>query len=81
MTDRKSGGYGCFAVMGTLTNAQKAQRVLSAAAIPTSLTKSEASSSRKGCVWSVTFSCNQLGNVKSVLSSGGIRVSDWGESL
>lgn len=80
MTDTKAAGY-CFAVMGTLTNAQKAQRVLSTAAIPSSLTKNEASSSHKGCVWSVTFSCNQLGNVKSVLYSAGIHVKEWGGSV
>lgn len=84
MTDRKSNGYtsrSCFAVMGNLTSAQKAQRVLSAAAIPTSLSKNESASSHKGCVWSVTFSCNQLENVKGVLSSAGIRVKEWGGAL
>ncbi len=81
ITDRKATGYtnrGCFAVMGSITNAQKAQKVLSAAAIPTSLNKTEASSAHKGCVWSVTFACNQLQNVKSVLAYSGLRVKEWG---
>ncbi len=78
MTDRKRSQYkSCAAVMGTLTNAQKAQKVLSGAAIPTSVTKSEASPSHRGCVWSVNFSCNQMENVRSVLSSAGINVKAW----
>lgn len=79
MTDRKSVQYkSCSAVMGTLTNAQKAQKALSQAAIPTSVTKSETSKSHRGCVWSVNFSCNQAENVRTVLSSAGINVRSWG---
>ena len=67
----------CSAVMGTLTVAQKAQRVLGAAAIPTGLGKSESSSSHRGCVWSITFSCNQRQNVATVLANAGIHVKSW----
>ena len=78
MADRKNYQYkGCSAVMGTLTNAQRAQKVLSSAAIPTSVGKLESSSTHRGCVWSVNFSCNQMQNVKSVLSSAGINVRSW----
>ena len=78
MTDRRSyKGTSCTAVMGTLTNAQKAQKVLSSAAIPSSVTKSETSSSHRGCVWGINFSCNQLENIKAVLSSAGINVKSW----
>ena len=81
MTDKNKYNYkGCSAVMGTLTNAQKAQKALSAAAIPTSLGKDETISSNRGCVWSVNFSCNQLENVKAVLSAYGISVKKWGGS-
>ena len=78
MTERKNFQYkGCSAIMGTLTNAQKAQKALSAAAIPTSVGKLESSSSNRGCVWSVNFSCNQMRNVRSVLASAGINVKSW----
>ena len=78
MTDRMKYQYkGCSAVMGTLTNAQKAQKVLAAAAIPTSVSKSESSSSNRGCVWSVNFACNQADNVRAVLASAGISVKSW----
>jgi len=81
MTDRKRFQYkNCSAEMGTLTNAQKAQRALSQAAIPSSVTKSETSRSHRGCVWSVNFSCNQTENVKTVFASAGINVRSWGGS-
>ena len=79
MTDRNKYNYmGCSAIMGTLTNAQKAQKALSIAAIPTSLGKDDTLSSNRGCVWRVNFSCNQLENVKAVLASSGISVKKWG---
>ena len=79
MTDRnRIERKGCYAVMGTLTNAQKAQKALSAAAIPSSINKTDSSVSHKGCVWSLNFSCNQLQNVKNVLGSAGITVKSWG---
>ena len=68
----------CSAVLGTLTLAQKAQRALSSAAIPTSITKSDTSSLHRGCVWSVNFSCNQQENVRAVLAAAGIKVKAWG---
>ena len=78
MLDRNKYQYkDCSAVVGTLTSAQKAQRALSAAAIPTSISKSESSSLHRGCVWSVNFSCNQQENVRSVLASAGIKVKLW----
>ena len=77
MTDKKIQYKECSAVLGTLTSAQKAQKVLSSAAIPTSIGKSEASSLHRGCVWSVNFSCNQQENVRAVLAAAGIKVKAW----
>ena len=78
MTDKKYSYKNCTAALGTMTAAQKAQRALASAAIPTGLTKLD-SSSRRGCVWGVSFSCNQKENVKSVLSAAGIAVRAWGD--
>ena len=78
MAERKDYQYSsCSAIVGTLTNAQKAQKALAAAAIPARVGKLEASSSHRGCVWSINFSCNQMRNVKSVLASSGINVRAW----
>ncbi len=80
MTDRMKYQYkDCSAVLGTLTSAQKAQRALSSAAIPTIITKSDTSSLHRGCVWSVNFSCNQRENVRAVLASTGIKVKAWSD--
>lgn len=81
MTDRnRTARKSCYAVMGSLTNAQKAQKALSAAAIPTSINKIISSDTHKGCIWSIQFSCNQLPNVQSVLSAARINVRAWGET-
>ncbi len=68
---------GCSAVLSSLTAAQKAQKVLSAAAIPTSVGKIHSSNAHRGCAWSVSFSCNQRENVERVLSIAGIAVRSW----
>ena len=70
----------CSAVIGTLTLAQKAQRALSAAAIPVSIDKSQATAGHHGCVWSIHFSCNQYENVRAVLASSNIKVKLWENS-
>lgn len=81
MTERRSSSYReCLAVMGTLTAAQKAQKALSSAAIPTSVGKSESLTANRGCMWAVTFSCNQKQNVASVLANAGISVRAWEET-
>ena len=78
MTDKKRYEYrSCYAVMGTLTGAQKASRALANAAIPSSVVKIDSSSGTRGCVWGIGFACNQAENVRSVLSSSGINVRSW----
>ncbi len=67
----------CVAVLNSLTVAQKAQKVLSAAAIPVSVGKTNSSNAHRGCAWSISFSCNQRENVERVLSIAGIAVKSW----
>ncbi len=67
----------CAAVMSSLTAAQKAQRVLGAAAIPASVGKIHSPQSHRGCAWGVSFSCNQRENAERVLSVAGIGVKAW----
>lgn len=73
----KNEHYVCSATVGSLTQAMKAQGALSSAAIPSEIIKTEKNSSRRGCVYSLGFSCAQEGNVKTVLSAANIRVSSW----
>ncbi len=67
----------CAAVMSSLTAAQKAQKVLGAAAIPASVGKIHSGNAHRGCAWGVSFSCNQRENVERVLSVSGISVRSW----
>ena len=65
------------AVIGSVTAAMKAQAVLSAAAIPSTVVKWEGSSRLHGCVYGVRFSPAQENNVKTVLASARIAVKEW----
>ena len=66
----------CRAELGSATTAMKARDALAAAAIPSAVVKTE-SSSRRGCSYGIRFSCNQLTNVRTVLSAARISVKQW----
>lgn len=74
---KQTGGRYCFAAIGSITQAQKAQKVLAALAIPSSVTKSESSSSTRGCIYGVRFSCAYESNVRSALFSARIIAKEW----
>ena len=68
--ERKS----CMAVVGSLTQAMKAQSALTAAAIFSRVEKAESSAPRRGCASGVSFPCAQEANVREVLRNAGIRI-------
>lgn len=77
---RGGGGnsYGvCTAVIGSMTQAMKAQTVLAEAAIRASLTKISSSRTRGGCAYGVDFPCTQSTNVQIVLTQAGVRVREY----
>ena len=65
---------GCTATIGSVTGAMRAQNALARAAIPTSVIKEE---SARGCIYSLSFSCVQMNNVRTVLEHERIRVREW----
>ena len=67
----------CTAVIGSMTQAMKAQSVLAEAAIRASLTKISSSRTRGGCAYGVDFPCTQSGNVQTVLTRAGVRVREY----
>jgi hypothetical protein len=67
----------CTAVIGSMTQAMKAQSVLSEAAIRSTLTKISSSRTHNGCAYGVDFPCTQSGNVRTVLERAGVRVRDY----
>ena len=70
---------GCFAELGSLTAAMKAQEALAAAAIPSSVEKTEnvESSSHRGCAYGLRLSCQQVRNARTVLRAARISVKQW----
>ncbi|MBQ8310411.1 MAG: DUF3343 domain-containing protein [Clostridia bacterium] len=68
---------GCYCVMGSMTQAMRAQRVLADAAIRADIVKSDSGESRRGCAYALSYSCAQAVNVRTVLSRAGIRPREF----
>lgn len=71
--------YNCTAVIGSMTAALKAQKVLGAAAIRATVVKLDSTVTNRGCAYGVEYDCNQSSNVRSILNSAGIKVSRYSE--
>ena len=71
--------YECSAEIGSVTAAMKAERALSAAAIPCEIIKKEGSSKGRGCVFGIGFSCSQSNNVRAVLRAARINPRAWND--
>ena len=67
----------CTAVVGSMTQAMRAQAILSEAAIRTTLTKISSAKTHNGCAYGVDFPCTQSGNVRMILDRAGIRVREY----
>lgn len=72
---REKEGGACFAELGSVTLAMKAQDALAAAAIPVTVEKTE--SAARGCSYGIRFSCLQENNVRAVLATARIPVKRW----
>ena len=68
--------YGCLAVMGSMTQVLRAQKVLSDAAVRADVVKADSAHTRRGCAYALSYPCSQENNVRTILSSAGIRVRD-----
>ena len=64
----------CTAVLGGMTKAMQAERVLQAATIHAHMTKVSSSTQAKGCVYGVTYPCSQTPLVKEILAHAGLGV-------
>ncbi|MBQ9780789.1 MAG: DUF3343 domain-containing protein [Clostridia bacterium] len=67
----------CVAVLGTMTAALQAQKVLAQAAVFTSVTKISSSKSAKGCAYGISYPCAQKENVRTILSRAQITVKKY----
>lgn len=66
----------CALEFGSMTSALKAQKILGAAAIPTTVVKTTASGGGRGCRYGLRFSCAQSANVRMILENENIRVRE-----
>ena len=69
--------YGCLAVMGSMTQVLRAQKVLADAAVRADVVKADSAHTRRGCAYALSYPCSQENNVRTILSSAGIRVRDF----
>ena len=69
--DFKSGE--CVAVIGSMTQAMRAQSILASAAIRANIVKADSSKTGSGCAYALSYSCEQDDNVRGVLYNAGIR--------
>lgn len=69
----------CMAVIGSVTQAMRAQKALTAAAIYSRVEKAESSAAGKGCAYGVVFACSQEAMAERALRAAGIRVRARGE--
>ncbi|MBQ9150801.1 MAG: DUF3343 domain-containing protein [Clostridia bacterium] len=67
----------CTAVIGSMTQAMKAQTALAEAAIRANISKISSSKTHNGCAYGVDFPCTQSGNVQMVLERAGVKVREY----
>ena len=67
----------CVAVIGSMTQAMRAQSVLASAAIRSNVIKADSSKTGRGCAYALSYSCEQDDNVRVVLYQSGIRPRDF----
>ncbi len=69
-------GQECTAVIGSMTRAMQAERVLAGASVRSYVTKVSSAPSG-GCVYGVSYACNQASLVRDILSHAGVRVRKY----
>ncbi|MBE6693252.1 MAG: DUF3343 domain-containing protein [Ruminococcaceae bacterium] len=67
-------GGTCTAVIGSMTNAMKAQNILASSAVFATVIKVSSIDTDSGCAYGVTFHCSQKSTVRTVLSGANIKV-------
>ena len=67
----------CTAVIGSMTQAMRAQSILAEAAIRAAVVKVSSAKSTGGCAYGVDFPCTQMSNATTVLNRAGVRVREY----
>lgn len=69
--------YGCVAVIGSMTQALRAQKVLASAAVRADVVKADSDHTRRGCAYALSYPCSQENNVRTILAASGVLVRDF----
>lgn len=67
----------CTAVIGSMTQAMRAQSLLAEASIRAAIVKVSSAKTTGGCAYGVDFPCTQSANVRTVLEQAGVRVREY----
>ena len=67
----------CSAVIGSMTSAMKAQRLLGRQALQVNVKKISPSTGNRGCVYGIEFDCRLMRDVKITLDNAGINVVEF----
>ena len=71
---------GCLCIIGSMTQAIRAQRLLAASAISADTVKTATGRGGRGCTYALSFSCTQSENVRRILQNGGVRIKEITEA-
>ena len=74
MSIQNSNPDSCAAIIGSVTYASKAQRILLSSAIPCSIGKV---TGKSGCAYGIYYPCIQQTNAQTLLQKNGIRVREY----
>ena len=69
--------YGCVAVIGSMTQTLRAQKVLANAAVRADVVKADSAHTRRGCAYALSYPCSQENNLRTILAAAGIRIRDF----
>ena len=64
----------CFTIIGSVTQAMQAQRILNAASVRTELVKADSSITGRGCAYALLYPCVMENTVLQALQNSSIRV-------
>ena len=67
----------CVAVIGTMTQAMQAQRVLAMASVRVEVIKAESSQTGHGCAYGIAYPCFQEQSVRNLLYRNGLTIRSF----
>lgn len=66
-----------IAVIGSVTQAMRARRALENAGIRAEVVKADASRTRRGCAYAISYPAAEERRVRTALQSAGVTVRQW----